>query len=608
MAQPNETGPFPPEGPEKAATSVQGILAPWLGSGDALEPPVRPSPTAAKDYLDIAELVVREAAKWQNRWGVIIDPYLRFHAATSTPRFVGALGQLIGEGRCGDLLEACVQGYEHALACITDPAISPEFSVKELVFAHKALRGRVSAERLVRWEASWREYDGAAAYNAVRNNKDGNFNTFALLGEQARIEAGLGGGAGLVDRLIEKEMARFDANGMYQDPGCPLTYHIVVLQQWAMLLMLGYAGRHAAAVRNAVQRGGEATLLMQSAAGQAPAGGRSNQFHFVEAQSAALFEACARLAREDGEEVLAGAFKRAARRGVALVRPWFCEMRPFRHIKQGFHPRLNHGTDSAGPYGIYGILPASLLCMAARIADEGIPERLTPAERGGFVFVASPFFHQVFASCGGWSVQVDTKANLAKDATGLIRVYRVGMRPEAILAGGISARPDYSFAFALPQRNAAIGPQWRGAGGAERRLADFSEEIEDVQVSVFEENSQRVRFEIAYRGDLGGANMVCERYELAGEGLRYSAAVGPSACATSLEYAIPVIETDGDAHSTIEGGKDRLTVRYRGGLHTVAVRRGGVRLTDERNTNRNATYRTAVARPEGDGPLELAFS
>ena len=580
----------------------------WRRIRARLEEAPIPKPTGVSTatYLDAAERVVRAAAPWQDRFGAIIDPYLHYHTSTCTPRFVGALGQLIGAGRCRDLVDVCVRSYEYALANITEPRIAPEFAVKELVLAHRALRDKIEPERLAKWEAHWRDYRAESAYLVIRNERDGNFNTFGLVGEFARIREGLGGDPDLVDRLLEKELRHVDDNGMYQDPGCPLTYHVVVMQQLALLLALGYRGHHYDTVADAVRRGGLASLLMQSAVGQAPFGGRSNQFHHCEAQAAALFEVCARLARDDGDALLAGAFKRAARRGVALTLPWIMEMEPYRHLKQGFHPRLNHGTDSYGPYSVYGTLIASLLCIAVGVADESIEERLTPAECGGYVFTLTPEFHQVFAHCGGWSVQTDTKANRAKDATGLGRVHRIGLRPEAILAGSIPAEPGYVVSCNLPQRNVAIGPEWDGADGKTCPLADFSQEIEGAELVVLEQTADRVAFEIIYRGKMGEVREICEHYELSSAGLHYSAQIEPQP--QQARITVPIIESDGDAISRIEAEDDEIRVTYRGGAFCVAVANGVLELTDERNTNRNATYRTALCTPSAADHAVLVIS
>lgn len=572
----------------------------WLRLRDRLKEMPAGTPTAVtvNTYLDLAERIVRTAAPWQDALGVIVDPYLHRQASTTTPRFVGALGWLIGFVRCADMIEVCVRSYEHALSVLKYPAVSPEFAVKELVFAHRALRDKVEPARVRKWKDYWRSYRAESCFNAVVSGRDHNFNTFGLVGEFARIREGLGGDMDLVERLLEKELRHLDANGMYMDPDCPLTYHVVVVMQWALLLMLGYKGKHHGVVSDAVRRGGLASLLLQSAVGQSPFGGRTNQFHHCEAQAAGLFEVCARLARDDGDDLLAGAFKRAARRGVALIMPWIMEMEPWRHIKQGFHPEVNHGTDSYGHYSVYGILVASLLGFAAYLADETIEERLSPAELGGYVFATTPEFHQVVAHCGGWSVQIDTKANLEKDSTGLGRVHRTGLRPEAILAGSIPAEPAYVLAPGLPrpQRNCAIGPEWDDVGGKPHRLAEFSQAILKYSVTASEQRADRVEFEVTYQGHMGGVGQVCEHYILTSEGLRYDVTLEPTLA--QVRIVVPILETDGDVTSRVDAAPDALTVTYRNSTFTVAVENGGIALSDERNSNRNATYRTAVATPD----------
>jgi len=580
-----------------APVNVSSVDEVWRRQRDKLKemPAGAPTGVTVNTYLDLAERIVRTAAPWQDRFGAVIDPYLHQQVSTTTPRFVGALGQLIGQGRCGDLLDACVRSYEHALPLLTYPALNPEFAVKELVAAHQSLRDQVEPARIANWEEYWRAYRAESCFGAVVAGRDHNYNTFGLVGEFARIQEGLGGDMALVERLLEMELRHLDANGMYRDPGCPLTYHGVVVQQWALLLMLGYKGRHYDAVSHAVRRGGLASLLMQSVTGQAPFGGRSNQYHHMEAQSAALFEACARLARADGDDLLAGAYKRAARRSVALITPWIAEMTPWRHLKQGFHPRLNHGNEAYGPYSVYGLLTASLLGFAARMADESIEERPTPAEMGGYVFATTPEFHQIVAHCGGWSIQINTKAEAGKDSTGLGRVQRIGLRPEAILAGSIPAEPAYTLAPGLPrpQRNCAIGPEWDDAEGASHRLADFSETIQEYGVEVLEQNSDRVAFEVTYRGEMGGVARVRERYELTPGGLRYGVALHPAPARARI--VVPILESDGDATSHLAAAPGSLAVTYRAGVFALTVENGEIVLSTERNANRNAVYRTAVA-------------
>jgi hypothetical protein len=396
-----------------------------------------------------------------------------------------------------------------------------------------------------------------------------------------------------------------DAFGMYHDPDCPMVYHVVVMQQWALTLLSGYRGRFLEELSTAVRRAGLSSLLMQSAAAQAPYGGRSNQFHHNEAQSAALFEACAVLARQDGDGVLAGCYRRAARRSVRLIAPWILSMEPWRHIKQGFHPRLNHGTDSAGPYSVYGILTGSLCCIAASLADASIPEYLTPPEVGGYAFCVDPCFHRAFAASGGWSVQLDLKAQLTKDATGLGRVHRSGLRPETILSGSIPAQPQYTFAFDLPQRNAAIGPEWQWTDGATHRLADFCEQIERWEIEPLEQSADRVTFRVRYRGQLGGLQEIVESYGISPEGVRYAVALHPEP--TMWRIVLPLIETDGEAVSRISRSAAGLEVCYREDRFRVEVIGGTLERTEELDTNKNARYRSwlALAAPDresGPGP------
>lgn len=233
-------------------------------------------------------------------------------------------------------------------------------------------------------------------------------------------------------------------------------------------------------------------MLMQSVTGQAPFGGRSNQFHIQEGMIACICEMQASRLAATGEAVLAGAFKRAARRAALVVARWVMGMEPFRQTKSGFVPHLRHGIDSGGEYSSYGLLAASLFATAWHLADESIGEALTPAEQGGFVLSIWPEFHKLFASCAGYHVQTDTRADLAKDATGLGRLHRLGAPPELALSMPVAARPGYALSTPEPGRHLAIGPVWRGNAGQACRLAALSNEIRHARCEVTEQGHSRL--------------------------------------------------------------------------------------------------------------------
>ena len=550
-----------------------------------------PTPTGAtRDlYLDIAEHIVRAATPWMDDTGMVVDPYRGEPDQFATSRLVGALGHLIAAGRCGDLIPACVAGYEACLTQLHQPELSPEFSIKELMYAHATLKGKIETQTLARWQEAWAQHDPRASYNCVVNGLAHNFNVFALVGEFFKRRNRLADHSDLIEELLAGQRQHFTDHGMYRDPNDPMTYDLVVRQQLDLIMSYGYAGANLEWMREVSRRGALTALLFQSTTGQMPFGGRSNQFHFMEAHFACLCESQARFYRDQGDLALAGAFKRAGRRAIAMTVPWIMGMTPLRQTKQGFDPAIEHGIDSGGHYSVYGLLMASLCGTAYHLADESIEERITPAELGGYVFDLWPAFHKVFATCAGYHIEIDTRADPHKDASGLGRLHRDGVWPETALSASITATPQYSFAFDNPAHNLAIGPAWIGQDGHEHRLADFSDQIEDVRLEIIEQTEQRVAFTARYAGDLGGVREIVERYELNANGLIYSFTLDPKPERAWL--LVPVIETDGQANATPEETPEGLRVAYRGALYEIHGPQAEL-TADPPAANRNALYQT----------------
>ncbi len=428
------------------------LEAKWDWIRGEIERASGPQPTGVtrETYLDAAERMVRTLAAWQDENGVIVDPFSeeRFYYTNhrgqkvlvfAQARFIGALGHLIAAGRCEDLVDACIKAYEERLENLDEVKHSPEFWIKEMMYAHRALKEKVGPERLKRWEALWRAHNPRTSYRVVEGGMHGsNLAVFALTGEFFKIREGFGGDAELIEEAVAYLAGDFTPYGMYRDPNDPITYSLVVKQQLDLVRHYGYDGKHLAWVTEVCRRGALTSLLFQSVTGGMPFGGRSNQFHLMEGHFACLCETQAVYYKQAGDPLMAGVFKRAARRAVQMTLPWVMDMDPFRHTKQGFDPALGHGVDSGGPYSVYGSLAASLFATAYHLADEEIEERMAPAEVGGFAFDLWPAFHKVFATCGGYHVEIDTRADHKKDATGLGRLHRIGVWPETALSASLS--------------------------------------------------------------------------------------------------------------------------------------------------------------------------
>ena len=563
----------------------------WERLREALAEAPTPEPTGftREIYLDIAERIIRTAVPWQDETGTIIDPYKGEETNSCTARFVGTLGQLIAAGRCHDLIDACVAGYEACLLRLDEVPSSPEFWTKELMYAYRALEGKIPDSQLDRWKSAWEDHDPRKCYRCTVDNLTVNTVVFALAGEFFKHRNGLTQDNEIVDRLMSTQQDLFTSHGMYRDPNDPITYDLVVRQQLDLIRSYGYEGRLLPWLEETSRRGALTALLYQSSVGQVPFGGRSNQFHFVDAHFACMCESQARFYAAKGDFLMAGVFKRAGRRAVSLTVPWIMEFEPYHHTKQGFDPSLQHGVDSGGFYSIYGILMGSLCGTAYHLADDDIEERLTPAELGGYVFDLWPAFHKVFATCSGYHLEIDTNADLKKDATGLGRFHRLGVRPETALSGSIATEADYTFAFDKPLHNLAIGPAWTHGDGVEYRLADMDEN-EDVSLDIVDETVERLEFRITYQINKSSCKSITELYRLDANGLRYSVSVYPKP--SRLCILIPAITTDGDVSSTEQVTASGFEITYRDSVYRIRTE-GDIHFRkDPPSANRNAFYKT----------------
>ncbi|MDA0748954.1 MAG: hypothetical protein O2954_20745, partial [bacterium] len=558
----------------------------------AQAPVPEPTGITRDTYLDIAERIIRAAVPWQDSTGTVIDPYRGEETNSCTARFVGSLGLLISAGLCTDLVDACVNGYEACLLRLDEVRTSPEFWTKELMYAHQALKGKIPDAQIERWETTWKNHDARACYNCTVNNRIVNSVVFALAGEFFKTKHDLASNPALVDELLATQRPLFTAHGLYRDPNDPMTYDMVVRQQLDLIRSYGYSGTNLDWLTETSRRGALTTLLYQSSIGQAPFGGRSNQFHFVEAHIACMCESQARFYKAAGDLLMAGIFKRAGHRAIALTLPWIMDMEPYRHTKQGFDPSLEHGVDSGGYYSIYGILMASLCGTAYHLADESIQERLTPAEHGGYAFDLYPAFHKVFATCPPYHVEIDTQADLKKDATGLGRFHRINVWPETALSGSIAAAAEYTYGVDKPVQNLAIGPAWTDTAGTEHRLAGLSEQIESVSLNPLSETPQKVAFEITYRGNLGGCTQITETYVLTSDGLTYTVHLGPEPATSCI--LLPILTTDGQEEAQVNLHPHGLDLTYRNAIYRIRPEKNPAAQfrDDPPAANRNAFYRT----------------
>ncbi len=564
-------------------------------------------------YLELAEPVVRTSLEWQQPSGALIDPYEGAEPPTIAARFVGAAAGLISAGKCADILPQFIQGYDYAAQQLHDMSKDKklhgvDFYIKELAWAYCLVQKYVGEQDLARWRSLLGRYDPEEIYeDVVRSEKTvvNNFNIYALTGEYWRYRCKIGSGdisLPFVNKYIPLQLEHFTPYGMYRDPNNPITYDLTVRQNLSLLLHAGYEDVYRPILDELLRRGALTTLFFVAPDGQAPFGGRSNQFHHMEGMIACISEFEASRYARKGEMALAGAFKRLAHEAVASSIRWW-RQKPWRDLKNSFHPITRHGRDGYGEYSVYSLLAASLYGVAYHLADDAIPEAPLPGEIVGYTLDLTDSFHKVFASAGGYHIEIDTQADLVHDATGLGRLAHPLFPMELSLSMPLCGNPKYSTVPAELQ-HAAIGPVWHEpANGMWVSLAAQNQAAAQFDVEV--EQPDYVRFRVGWEGVSNGEGNICQVYELSPAGLVVK-------CQFDFHdnrkvgFEVPLLLSDGDKIYSVRHSEREFSVTGESGVYLIACRypstdvrlyfRGeapGKRRL-QRAVNRNGVYRIGV--------------
>ncbi len=433
-------------------------------AGERVEEIVRLSPERAPapgavvgvskaEYLDLVEAAV--AAYPEEHVEEYIDDADRNGVNEhGFPRLAANLAALVsagrGKGRAGQLrrmMDICCRDAKKGLM----KREGNEFSVKELVPAIMDIEkaGLFPKEVTDGWRRDISEIDPWRCYRVKPKVGDTkvsyNWCVFGCASEQMRIANGMGGDVSFVERYVPDQMRWFDANSMWRDPPEPFVYDFVTRLQYAIILSAGYDGPGRAELERRLDAGMEPTLAMQSAVGEIPYGGRSNQFLHNDTLYAALCEWYAARCIARGDLRSASRFRAAAARAVASMKRWL-EERPVRHVKNLYPRSWKRGTgigcESYAYFDKYMITMGSWAVLARRFADERpLPEVEEPSVS---VFATTECFHAVFLRAGEYSAQFDYNADSHYDCDGLGRVHRRGAPPQICMSTPCALSPKYS--------------------------------------------------------------------------------------------------------------------------------------------------------------------
>lgn len=473
------------------------------------------------------------------------------------PRLTANIGILIAHGRRKDLLSLFLEMMD--LCCTQIPRVKAanDFSVREIVNCIEAVEQAeiVDAARVDTWKREIASIDPHSCYTVIAKNEGElifNWALFTAVSEFRRNVAGLGNTAEIIDIQLATQLNNLDENGMYRDAvdQAPVVYDHVPRGLFSILLRLGYQGKYRKQIDDTVKNAALLSLNMQSAAGELPFGGRSNQFLHNEPWMAAIFEYEAKRYASEGDLALAGRFKAAANRAVDVTEHWLSKT-PIYHIKNRYPTESKFGCEKYAYFDKYMITAASFLHEAYLSCDDSIAatefDVATPV-----AWQTSKYFHAVYLRAGGYSAQLDTAADPHYDASGLGRVHRAGAPSSICMSVPCPAKPG--FAVQIPEPRAFSlcagvknGDAWCFATGKETayEVAALTQEKASAKAEIVccFENGKTAKS--AYTVSENGVFV-----EVCGEG--------------EIAFSLPAFEFDGETHTEIVAGEHTLEIRYEG--------------------------------------------
>ena len=581
----------------------------------ARPPDYKPTGQTRDYYLDMMEPIVKLAANWVDEKGAVIDPVLHREWGQTSPRFASAGAVLIHFNRLPELKEKVYRVMDYTcdkLSRLEVKKCSPDFWMRELTVAVVALTHVAPPERVARWRDALAKVSPEDVYSAVdkTGQKIARFNNWCLFGasgEAMRQAMGITGPEGVFwgntffDRYLEPQYIHFTENGMYRDPNDPFTYDITTRFQLSCALMWGYRGRNFEKLNDLLRKAALTMLRYVSPQGYVPFGGRSAQFQFQEAMTAAMCEMEA-LRYKGINPRVAGMFKRQAHRSAQLIYPYLVGESPHRHIKNYFDPNLLHGCDSYGQYSVYSLLSAGFLGMAALYADDTIEEAPTLSEWTSYAFYLRGAFHKIFVNCQGNGFEYDTRAQLTEDATGMGRILLKGVPYGLLPALPFALNPKYKIAEGFPQADypASIAPCWKNAGGTVWRLAQKVKE-EDNEYTVLEQKPEKVSIQLKW--NMKGAT-ISEIWTVTPTEITLDGELGGD-CQDGV-WEVPILENDGKHQPVVAVDGNSLTATMDGGAVVVAGT-AAPSLEEQRVTNRTGIYKVYRFPVDEKGRIRLVF-
>jgi hypothetical protein len=563
------------------------------------------------DYL---KLIASEVDFWktqQNADGAIIDPYSKQEIQYSTPAFANAAAVLVAHGGRTDLMEPASKALDWATMRLAERKAAnshEDFYPTMIAHALMLLKPQVKPERAAQWENNIRRFDPYKTYRMAMGSM--NWNIVSSAGESLFQKMGLRDKTSqyVADSFAAQGHHFTSPYGLYLEG--PMAYDHFPRIFLADVLAQGYSGPYQAELSEALRRAAITSLFMQSPWGELPAGGRSANHQWNEAEQCVTYEIYAAKAKKEGDDQLAGVYKRAAHLALASMQRWVRPSGEMQIIKNWVDPAQRHAYEGYSAHSQYNLLPMAMLANAYEYAGETetSAESPAPADVGGFI-LDLPEMHKVFANAAGTYVELDTQADSHYDATGLIRVQMKGISPQLGPSDSLMAHASYNSPNPVPMTT-GVGAAWKGADGAWHTLGEMDgTRVKTAKLTQIAKSPERIAFDVSYEGELSGPSRVIEHYVLTPGRVELSTEV--QGYTGALRYMWPVLADDGKTKTSIVVRGQTVSVSLDGGKNAQTFTAPGaqsVAVGEPLYSNHNGWARVASAEYPAGGKITLVIA
>ena len=220
-------------------------------------------------------------------------------------RLAADLAILDAFGRCTEYRDIMLEMMEMCCERMPQKRAANEFSVREIVCALNLCRETETVDKthIKKWVKLLSSFDPYTKYDVVTApfESKGNWAAFGAVSEIVRSKLCGIDSSVFIDNQISSLLNDFDENGMYKDPHNPMVYDYVTRVLLDYMLYAGYNGKYRDRLKDYLIKAAPFSIQLQSATGEMPFGGRSNQFFHNQMWIAADYEFLAHFFATRGE-------------------------------------------------------------------------------------------------------------------------------------------------------------------------------------------------------------------------------------------------------------------------------------------------------------------